>query len=157
MPHRSFKSYSTPFYLQPLPLTSFPPTNGSTFSGIITVSGWSQKRKIVQYGAGLFKCAKWQQQLGRVWYTSVCAFLVWKGTHSRRSDPVVAGAPFFSKFQRGAWRGECARGGVCKVTPHPAAIHQSIDCPLYLIFYFLFTLVRPTWLMFVVEDRLLGG
>jgi hypothetical protein len=37
----------------------------------------------------------------------VCAFLVWKRTHSRRSDPVVAGATQVPpKFQRGAWRGD---------------------------------------------------
>ena len=46
-------------------------------------------------------------------------------------------APFSSKFQRGAWPGdvcESARGDACKLTPHPAAIRQSIDCPLHLIF-----------------------
>jgi hypothetical protein len=31
----------------------------------------------------------------------------------------------------------CARGGACKATPHPAAIHQSIDCPdLLFLFWF---------------------
>src|SRR5258708_23773304 len=67
--------------------------------------------------------------------------------------------PTFTELQRGSWRGDVSRGGACKVTPHPEAIHQSIDCPLYLIFYFYFgfTLMRPTWLTFVVEDRLLGG
>lgn len=42
------------------------------------------------------------------------------------------------------------------VTPQLAAIYQSIDCPLYIPdIYFGFTLMRPTWLTFVVEDRLL--
>jgi hypothetical protein len=41
----------------------------------------------------------------------------------------------------------------------PSGSHQSIDCPSTIPWFFLlfFTLVRLTWLVFVVEDGLLGG
>ena len=72
---------------------------------------------------------------------------VWKESHSQRSGPVVGGAPLFSSAARGAVT--CARGGTCKATSHLTAIHQLIDCPLYLILYFYSgsTLMR---FMFVV-------
>jgi hypothetical protein len=53
------------------------------------------------------------------------------------------------------------RGCVRPHRPHPAAVHQSIYCLQYLIFYFYFsfTLMLPTWqswLVFVAERQAAG-
>jgi hypothetical protein len=62
----------------------------------------------VQYGAGLFESAEWQQQLEsvRTWpceaycalLVYVCAFLMWKKEPILDVLIVVGGAPLFPKF-----------------------------------------------------------
>ena len=62
------------------------------------------------------------------------------------SDPVVGGLTF---FQVSAWREQ----------DNTSSGNQSIDCPCTRtsFFFFGFTPMRPAWLMFVVQDMLLGG
>jgi hypothetical protein len=62
---------------------------------------------------------------------SICVYmrLLWKRTHSGRSDPVV-GARLSQVL---AWRGDVAREAGARIqqgqTPHPTAINRLIDCP----------------------------
>jgi hypothetical protein len=80
---------------------------------------------------------------------------------SVRTWPCEVCVHYLSFFQVPAWGGDVCERRRVQGNNTSSCSHPSIDCRLYLpvifYFYFGFTLMRSTWLMFVVEDRLLLG